>query len=137
LHYRLAAADGEDIVNTFAERPATLTLGTGQLAPPLEARLQGLEQGTHTTITLGPDEAFGPRNAELLQWVSRKLLAREGDPNEDYSLGDVVQFQNQTQQGNYAGVVRELGADALLMDFNHPLAGQALTFEVKLIGVME
>jgi FKBP-type peptidyl-prolyl cis-trans isomerase SlpA len=135
LHYALRGPEGEDIVNTFNDKPATLTLGAGQLAQPIEARLIGLEQGAHTTIALAEGEAFGPRNPELVQRVSKKLLAKEGDPMERYSFGDIVQFTS-PQGAPYAGVVKEVHDDYVLMDFNHPLAGQAMSFEVKLIGVL-
>jgi FKBP-type peptidyl-prolyl cis-trans isomerase SlpA len=136
LHYRLAGPDGADIVNTFADKPATLSLGTGELAPAMESRLIGLAEGTHTSFELGAGEAFGERNAELLQRVKRTLLDQLGDPDEQYQVGDVVQFPTPDGQGAYAGVVRELGADWLLFDFNHPLAGQPVTFEGQLIGVL-
>jgi FKBP-type peptidyl-prolyl cis-trans isomerase SlpA len=137
LHYRLIGPDGVAIMDTFNDKPATLTLGSGQLAPGIEAHLVGLEQGAHRQITLAPGEAFGERNPELLQRVSRKLLADEGDPDEDYGVGDIVQFAAPNAQGSsYAGVVKEVHEDYVLLDFNHPLAGQALTFEVKLIGVL-
>jgi FKBP-type peptidyl-prolyl cis-trans isomerase SlpA len=139
LHYRLAGPDGADIVNTFDEKPATLSLGTGELAPAIEAQLLGLEEGTHTTLTLAPGVAFGQRNPELLQRVKLALLRELGDPDAEYHVGDVVQFPTPDGQGSYAGVVREVSApedDWALFDFNHPLAGQAVTFEVKLIGVL-
>ena len=81
-------------------------------------------------------EAFGERNRELLQRVKRSLLAELGDPDEAYHVGDVVQFPTPDGQGQYAGVVRELGDDWVLFDFNHPLAGQPVSFEVQLIGVL-
>jgi FKBP-type peptidyl-prolyl cis-trans isomerase SlpA len=136
LHYRLAGPDGDDIVNTFHERPATLSLGNGELAPAMEARLLGLAEGTHTSFELAGGEAFGERNPELLQRVKRTLLAELGDPDEQYHVGDVVQFPTPDGQGRYAGVVREVDDDALLFDFNHPLAGRPVTFEVHLIGVL-
>ena len=136
LHYRLAGPDGTDIINTFADQPATLSLGTGELAPAMEARLLGLPEGTHTSFELGAGEAFGERNPELLQRVKRTLLDELGDRDEQYHVGDVVQFPTPDGQGAYAGVVRELGADWLLFDFNHPLAGQPVTFEVHVIGVL-
>ena len=136
LHYRLAGPDGADIVNTFADKPATLSLGTGELAPAMESRLIGLAEGTRTAFELAAGEAFGERNAELLQRVKRSLLDELGDPDEQYQVGDVVQFPTPDGQGAYAGVVRELGGDWLLFDFNHPLAGQPVTFEVQLIGVL-
>jgi FKBP-type peptidyl-prolyl cis-trans isomerase SlpA len=136
LHYRLAGPDGADIINTFADKPATLSLGTGELAPAVESRLLGLAEGTRTSFALAPGEAFGPRNPELVQRVRRELLDKLGDPDEKYHVGDVVQFPTPDGQGGYAGVVREVGEQSLLFDFNHPLAGQPVTFEVHVIGVL-
>ena len=136
LHYRLAGPDGGDVVNTFADKPATLSLGTGQLAPALEERLLGLPEGTHTHFDLPAGAAFGERNAQLLQRVKLSLLKELGDPDAEYAVGDVVQFPTPDGQGQYAGVVREAGPESLLFDFNHPLAGLPVRFEVKLLGVL-
>jgi FKBP-type peptidyl-prolyl cis-trans isomerase SlpA len=136
LHYRLAGPDGADVINTFGEKPATLSLGTGQLAPAMEARLMGLDEGARETFTLAAGEAFGPRNPELLQRVKLALLHELGDPDAEYGVGDVVQFPTPDGGGSYAGVVREVGPDWLLFDFNHPLAGQPVQFEVQVLGVL-
>ncbi|MDO9313989.1 MAG: FKBP-type peptidyl-prolyl cis-trans isomerase [Burkholderiaceae bacterium] len=136
LHYRLAGPDGADIINTFADKAATLSLGTGELAPAMEARLIGLAEGTRATFELAAGEAFGERNPELMQRVKRVLLDELGDPGEQYSVGDVVQFPTPDGQGAYAGVVREVGSGWVLFDFNHPLASQPVTFEVHVIGVL-
>jgi FKBP-type peptidyl-prolyl cis-trans isomerase SlpA len=136
LHYRLSGPEGDDLINTFSDKPATLSLGTGELAPAMERRLLGLAEGTHRSFRLEPGEAFGERNPELLQRVKRSLLAELGDSDERYQVGDVVQFPTPDGRAAYAGVVRELGEDFLLFDFNHPLAGRPVTFEVELIGVL-
>ena len=136
LHYRLAGPDGADIINTFGDKPATLSLGTGELAPAMEERLLGLEEGTRTRFEIPAGVAFGERNPQLLQRVKRSLLAELGDPDESYHAGDVVQFPTPDGGGSYAGVVRELGEEWILFDFNHPLAGQPVSFEVQLIGVL-
>ena len=71
--------------------------------------------------------------------MARTLLARLGDPDERYAPGDVVQFPTPDGQGSYAGVLRELGPaeeDWAVFDFNHPLAGQAVSFEVHVIGIL-
>ena len=136
LHYRLSGPAG-DVINTFADKPATLSLGTGELSPAMEQRLLGLAEGTRTTFELPAGEAFGERNADMVQWVARKLLNELGDPDEQYSVGDVVQFPTPDGQGSYAGAVMQVREDgAVLFDFNHPLAGQSVTFEVQLIGVL-
>jgi len=143
LHYRLAGPAGT-IIDTFQGKPATLTLGSGELSPAVEQRLLGLEEGTRATFEVPPGEAFGERNPEMVQWVARKLLVQMGDPDERYQVGDVVQFPTPDGLGTYAGAVRQVGQDddgdghpdAVQFDFNHPLAGKPVTFEVQVIGVL-
>ena len=138
LHYRMAAPGGASIINTFEGKPATLSLGNGELSPAIEQRLLGLPEGTRTTFQLAAGEAFGERNPELVQWVARKLLNELGDPDERYSVGDVVQFPTPDGMGQYAGAVQQIKEDgnAVQFDFNHPLAGQPVEFEVHVIGVL-
>ena len=135
LHYRLAGPAG-DIINTFADKAATLSLGTGELSPAVEQRLLGMEEGAHATFELPAGDAFGERNAEMQQWVARTLLAQMGDADEQYAVGDVVQFPTPDGAGSYAGAVIESNETAVRFDFNHPLAGQPVTFEVRVIGVL-
>ena len=135
LHYRLATAEGADIVTTFNDNPATLQLGKGQLAPPLEACLLGLAEGVTETFTLAPDAAFGPRNPELVQRVTRATLDENSQLGESYAVGDLVEFAAPAG-GRFAGVLREIDADGGLFDFNHPLAGRPVTFTVQIIGIM-
>lgn len=135
LHYRLAVTGGSDVVTTFGGTPATLLLGQGQLAPFLEQRLLGLPEGTHQTFELSAAEAFGDRNPELIQAVSRATLDENSVPGTDYAVGEVVEF-NAPKGGHFAGVLVEMRDTSAVFDFNHPLAGQALQFEVKLISVL-
>ena len=136
LHYRLAGPQG-DIINTFNEKPATLSMGSGTLSPAVEQRLLGLAEGTRVVMEIPAGEAFGDHIADMQQWVARKLLSELGDPTEKYAVGDVVQFPTPDGLGSYAGTVLQVNEEgAVLFDFNHPLAGQPVTFEVELIGVL-
>jgi FKBP-type peptidyl-prolyl cis-trans isomerase SlpA len=135
LHYRLAAMDGTNIVSTFEEKPATLQLGTGQLAPFLEACLIGLPEGAYQTFELPPEKAFGPRNPELVQHVSRATLTENSNFGEEYVVGDLVEF-SAPSGGRFAGVLRSIDDESALFDFNHPLAGQSVKFEVRIIGIL-
>lgn len=135
LHYRLATMEGSDIVSTFQDNPATLQLGTGQLAPFLEVCLMGLPEGVHQTFELSPEKAFGPRNPDLIQWVSRATLDQNSQQGKQYAVGDVVEFAAPAG-GRFAGVLREMDVERALFDFNHPLAGQPVKFEVKIIGIL-
>ncbi|MBU4517976.1 MAG: FKBP-type peptidyl-prolyl cis-trans isomerase [Gammaproteobacteria bacterium] len=137
LHYRMSGPQGQVIIDTFEGQPATLSLGSGQLSPAIEQHLIGLEEGSRTVIDLDEGEAFGERQPDMVQWVARELLNKLGDPHEQYAAGDVVQFPTPDGLGNFAGSAVEVREDgAVLFDFNHPLAGQPVRFEVQLIGVL-
>lgn len=134
LHYRLAIAGGVDIVNTFDGNPATFQIGSGQLAEPLEQCLLGLAEGEHRVFELEPGRAFGLHQPELMQRVSRSLLDEHAD-SESLAVGDVLELAA-PDGGRFSARVCELGATGALLDFNHPLAGQRLQFEVRIIGIL-
>ncbi|MEO8855742.1 MAG: FKBP-type peptidyl-prolyl cis-trans isomerase [Burkholderiaceae bacterium] len=181
LHYRLSGPGG-DIINTFGDKPATLSLGTGELSPAVEQCLVGMEEGARAVFELPAGVAFGERQADRVQWVARSLLDQLGEHAEVYQVGDVVQFPTPDGLGSYSGAVLRVGAGAMAVsaspagvvtsiattespsavaagaaaaaslapdaaaaskrgnavqfDFNHPLAGRPVTFEVHLIGVL-
>ena len=136
LHYRLSDPNGVDVINTFNAKPATLSLGAGQLAPAFEQLLIGLPEGARQSFELPAGAAFGERNPDMVQRIKRSLLSELSEPEAQYSVGDVVQFPTPDGASGFAGVVREIGDDWLLFDFNHPLAGRPVQFEVQLLGVM-
>jgi FKBP-type peptidyl-prolyl cis-trans isomerase SlpA len=131
LHYRLATADDIEIVSTFGHTPATLQLGSGELAPPLEACLAGMATGERKTFTLGPEQAFGPHNPQLLQ----RLPLKELPPSSKIEPQALVEFAA-PGGGKFTGMIREVTADAALIDFNHPLAGKTIRFEVEIVGTL-
>ena len=135
LHYRVSVLDNaEDLISTFDVQPATLQLGAGQLSPALEERLIGLQTGAHRIFELASGTAFGPRNPDLVQRVARTVLQEES-ATIDFVPGDVVEF-NAPGGGRYAGVFRSIDGDFALFDFNHPLAGQPVRFEVEIVGIL-
>jgi FKBP-type peptidyl-prolyl cis-trans isomerase SlpA len=71
----------------------------------------------------------------LLQWVSRGMLAQHADPEHEFEPGDMVEF-TAPNGGRYSGILKQFGDDAVLFDFNHPLAGADLHIEVSLLGVL-
>lgn len=78
LHYRVATADDTEIVATFGSTPATLQLGSGELAPPLEACLEGLPVGERHVFLLEPEQAFGPHNPALVSRMPKTELPKGG-----------------------------------------------------------
>ncbi|MFN5801318.1 MAG: peptidylprolyl isomerase [Burkholderiales bacterium] len=137
LHYRLRLQDaaGTEVVSTFEQQPATLQLGNGQLSPGLEACLHGLSEGEERQFGLQADQAFGARNPDLVQKVTRLAYDEKIDPSGDYAPGDQVPIPG-PEGGYFQGVLKELTPQYALFDFNHPLAGMPVTFEVKIIGIM-
>ncbi len=136
LHYRLSGPAGV-VISTFEGKPSTLTLGNGELSPVVEACLIGLAEGTQRCFDLPAGAAFGEKNLAMQQWLSSKELESMGDPDEQYEVGDAVQFPTPDGQGQFAGVVVQVAPGrGVLFDFNHPLAGQPVTFEVQVIGIL-
>lgn len=131
LHYRIASADNVEMVSTFATGPATLQLGSGELASTLESCLEGLEVGAHKTFLLQPEQAFGAHNPQMVSRVPRDALPPQAEPR----LYDMIELPA-ADGSKYAGQVLELDEKFALMDFNHPLAGKPIQFEVKIVGVL-
>jgi len=131
LHYRVTTDDGEEFLNTFDMSPATLMMGSGQLADTLENCLLGLPEGTHQTFELPPEKAFGMPNPKLIECIALAALPSGMEIKEN----SVVEF-TAPNGAAFSGFLRELTDTHGLFDFNHPLSGKAIRFEVKLIGVM-
>lgn len=139
LHYRIVIEDGpaagSTFISTFDGRPATLQLGSGQWSPGMETPLLGHPEGDCFSYTLAPGQAYGDRNPELVQRVSRSMLAEHAGADAAFEPGDMVEF-TAPNGGRYSGVLKELGAEAALFDFNHPMAGLTLRVDVDLLGVL-
>src|SRR5690606_8301527 len=138
LHYRIELASGPAagsiFADTFSGRPGTLQMGSGQWAPGIEAALLGHSEGERFTFDVAAADAYGDRNPELLQWVSRSVLDAEA-AEQDFAPGEVIEF-TAPNGGRYSGVLKEFEDDRVLFDFNHPLAGIDLRVEVSLLGVL-
>ena len=132
LHYRLAGTDGTEFVSTFELSPATLQMGSGQLAEPLERCLLGLAAGGLHVFELAADAAFGAHNPRLVERIARSALPPEIELKEN----SLIEFGAPNGGPGFAGFLRELGESSALFDFNHPLAGKAIRFEVQIIGIM-
>jgi FKBP-type peptidyl-prolyl cis-trans isomerase SlpA len=130
LHYRIALENGQPLISTFEGTPATLQLGNGELLPNLERLLAGLESGTRRQFTLAPEDAFGPHKPDLMERVRREHM-----PDEQIEALSIMEF-TAPDGSRYSGLVREIDEASALIDFNHPLAGKTIGFEVEIIGIM-
>jgi len=139
LHYRITLASGpaagQVFADTFTGRPATLQMGSGQWAPGMEAPLIGHEEGSCVAYELAPADAYGDRNPDLVQKLTRALVQQHAGPDQTLTAGDMVEFAA-PGGGSYAGVFKGWDGDHAIFDFNHPLAGTALRIEADIKGVL-
>ncbi|MDO9227616.1 MAG: FKBP-type peptidyl-prolyl cis-trans isomerase [Pseudomonadota bacterium] len=129
LHYRLSCQD-EILVDTFTEGPETFTLGHGEIDARLESLLLGLRVGDHPLFELPPGDAFGPHDPTMIY-----LLPRNDFPGDmELAVNSGVDFTLPNGQ-SVTGSVLEIDADEVRVDFNHPLAGLPVNFEVRILAI--
>jgi FKBP-type peptidyl-prolyl cis-trans isomerase SlpA len=129
LHFALQLESGEEVDTTRRGRPVSLVVGDGSLLPGFEAVLVGLKAGDDEQALLEPEAAFGPHRAENVQVLARDRF-EAGLALEE---GLVVSFAG--PGGELPGVVRRVMEDSVEVDFNHPLAGRRLVFDVSILAV--
>ena len=130
LHFALILANGETVDSTFGKKPATFTVGDGNLLAGFENKLLGLRPGERRRFTVSPEEAFGQPNPANVQHFKRSNFAVDMELHE----GLVISFAD-ASKAELPGVVTRFDADEVVVDFNHPLAGRVIYFEVEVIDV--
>lgn len=130
LHFALRLQDGTEVDSTFERDPAVLVIGDGNLPEGFEKYLYGLYAGDQEAFQVPPEEAFGQSNPNNIQEFRRDEFA----PDMDLEEGLVLSFAD-AKQAELPGVVKSFDDDRVEVDFNHPLSGKTLTFEVKILQV--
>jgi FKBP-type peptidyl-prolyl cis-trans isomerase SlyD len=132
IHYTLKNDEGETLDSSQGREPLAYLHGAGNLVPGLETALSGKAAGDQLQVTVEPEEAYGPANPDLVQAVP--LAAFEGV--EEVRPG--MQFEAKGPDGRAQRVVvEEVGEQEVVINGNHPLAGQALHFDVTVEEVRE
>tara|TARA_B110000285_G_scaffold216205_1_gene263273 strand:+ start:454 stop:885 length:432 start_codon:yes stop_codon:yes gene_type:complete len=130
LNFALHHASGATIDSTFDKGSVELTIGDGNLLAGFESCLIGLAVGDHQTFTVAPENGFGQHNPANLQTLKRHQFG----PDMVLEKGLVVSFSDAANT-ELPGVVKTIDGDTVVMDFNHPLAGVELKFEVEILTV--
>ena len=129
LHFALRLENGDTVDSTFDKSPATFKVGDGSLLPGFEAALFGFKAGDKRTLEVPPENAFGQPNPQNVQ-----IIARSQFKDMELSQGLLVIF-NDAANTELPGVVKVFDDEQVTIDFNHPLAGKTLTFEVEIKDV--
>lgn len=129
LHFTLRLAGGDVVDSTVERAPATFLVGDGSLLPAFEQALFGLKAGDRRSVVIDPANGFGDHNPENVREIDRSLFS----PGLALERGLMVSFAD--GKGELPGVVLAVGDDKVTVDFNHPLAGRDLDFDVEIIAV--
>lgn len=129
VHYRGTLADGSVFDSSEGREPLEFTVGAGQVIPGFENAVLGLEPGGSVTVTIEADDAYGPRIPELAHTVS------VGDFSVEPYVGGMVSLTS-PDGDEMPGTIVAIDGELVRIDFNHPLAGQALTFDIDLVDVV-
>lgn len=127
LHFALKLSSGDVVDSTFGGKAASFVMGDGSLLPGFEAKLIGLSAGDEATFEILPEEGFGQLTEANYQTVKRELF----DESEALEVGMVMSFAN-GPEGELPGVIHDITDDEVVVNFNHPLSGETLTFEVRI-----
>ena len=118
--------DGK-VADTSAGRgPLEYTHGAGMIIPGLEKELAGMKVGDKKTVTVKPEEGSGPVREYAIKRVPKEAISNAGD----LKVGDMVGASN--GEHTFRAIVKEIGDKEITLDFNHPLAGKELVFDVEI-----
>lgn len=128
VHYRGTLDNGEEFDSSYGREPLEFTVGAGMVIPGFENAVAAMEVGQKTQVRIPAVQAYGERQEEALQPVPRAAFAEEPQP------GGMVSLQA-PDGSQMAATIVEVGAEKVTLDFNHPLAGEDLTFDLELVGI--
>jgi FKBP-type peptidyl-prolyl cis-trans isomerase SlpA len=130
LHFSLKLADGQIVDSTFGGKAASLVIGDGNLPAGFEQFLLGMQAGETGSFTVTPEHAFGQINPNNVQEMKRSTFKNDITLEE----GMIVSFADAAKT-ELPGVIKSFDADKVVVDFNHPLAGKTLQFDVQIENV--
>ena len=130
VHYKGTFEDGTEFDNSrLRGRTLDFQVGMGAMIPGFDAALVGMSAGEFKTVSLTSDEAYGPRRDEAVQTIPRTAFA----PDFEFEVGRMIQGNG--PRGAFVAKVEALHESEVVLDFNHPLAGKDLSFEIELVSI--
>lgn len=130
LEYKGKLENGITFDESRAGQPLEFTVGEGKIIPGIERAVEGMDVGEQKSVTVRPEEAYGQRDEELVRKLERGALPAGFSPE----VGMIVTLDLQNGDTVAATIVDVTDRDVVL-DLNHPLAGQNLSFDIKVTGI--
>jgi FKBP-type peptidyl-prolyl cis-trans isomerase SlyD len=130
LEYTLQIED-EMVESTDEEGPIEFLQGYGEIIPGLEAALYGMQVGQEKDVTVDPEDGYGEYDGEAFEEVPLEIFPEDMD----LSLGMPVELYDEDADETVDGFIAEIRTDTVMVDLNHPLAGEILNFHVKVVGL--
>jgi FKBP-type peptidyl-prolyl cis-trans isomerase SlyD len=132
LDYTLRLDDGEVIDSSAGQKPVEFLQGQGQIVSGLEQALYGMAVGDEKRVVIEPDGGYGDRDPNALRMVPRDTFPPE------LELSPGIRLHVRDESGSAFEVcVDEIQSDGVVLDFNHPLAGETLHFDVKILSLRQ
>ncbi|ROR32512.1 FKBP-type peptidyl-prolyl cis-trans isomerase [Inmirania thermothiophila] len=131
VHYTGTLDDGTVFDSSRGREPLEFTIGEGMLIPGFEEAVIGMSVGERKSVSIGSDDAYGPRHEEMVQTIDRAVIPEDID----LEVGTRLTATGPGEQPLLLTVV-ELTEDTVTVDANHPLAGKDLTFEIELVEIV-
>jgi peptidylprolyl isomerase len=130
IHYTGTLDDGNQFDSSAGREPLEFTVGSGQVIPGFDKAVEGMAVGDSKTVNIPAEDAYGPRHDQLVQEVPRSALPDDLEP--EIGMG----LQAQGPDGQFMDLtITALSEEAITVDGNHPLAGQALNFDLELVEI--
>lgn len=129
MHYVLSI-NSEPVESTQGKEPLTFVVGDNKIIPGLEKQLLGMSVGQEKKIIVDPMDAYGPVDPGAFKQVPRSAMPQDTE----LKPGVVVEVED-PQGGAFPGVVWEVKPETVVLNFNHPLAGQTLEFDVQILDI--
>ncbi len=130
IHYTGKLDDGTEFDSSAGRDPLEFQVGSGQVIPGFDKAVEGMNVGDKQSVRIEPADAYGERHEQLVQTVPKSALPDEINPAVGMAL------QSQSPEGQIMNLtVTEVADDSITVDANHPLAGQALNFDIELVSV--
>lgn len=133
LAYTLHDGEGELLDNADADSPLEYIQGYGHILAGLEDELYGMAVGDEKDVVIAPDNAYGEYDAEANQLVPLDMFPQDMD----LEAGVQLELHDEDSDEPVDAWVAEIYDDSVLIDFNHPLAGETLYFHVKVLGIRD